>query len=260
MNTQSLVPQVFNFQQVPLRGLLIEQQPWMVAKDLCGLLGIQNSRDTLKKVLDKDEIAVATIMATDQVAGVDNRYTRTQRRKVQVVSESGMYALVFKSRKPEAKAVRKWITGEVLPAIRKGGSYAAPEAHNPLDFLNGIFGTAGQAAPKAAPKLPLLPPVKKKHWDASHLPYDIVALRGGQVRTVCLAGRHWYIVKDVLNAIGTHSVRPKEALAQMPTDHRRLIRFFGIGTPAWCVSDIGLRMMLVSRGLLTSQLTLNLAH
>lgn len=76
MNTHSLVPQVFNFQQVPLRGLLIEQQPWMDAKDLCGLLGIQNSRDTLKKVLDKDEIAVATIMATDQVAGVDNRYTR----------------------------------------------------------------------------------------------------------------------------------------------------------------------------------------
>lgn len=88
--------------------------PWFVAKDVCRVLGIQNPRDTVRKVLEEDEKGVATI------------YTPGGDQEVSTVSESGLYALIFRSRKPQAKAFRKWVTSEVLPAIRKTGRYEAP--------------------------------------------------------------------------------------------------------------------------------------
>lgn len=92
--------------------------PWFVAKDVCNVLGLQNSRDTLKKVLEDDEKGVATI------------YTLGGDQEVSTVSESGLYALIFKSRKPQAKTFRKWVTSEVLPAIRKAGRYEISRAED----------------------------------------------------------------------------------------------------------------------------------
>ena len=96
---------------VCIRAQVINGEPWFVAKDLCQALDIKNSRDTLKKVLDDDESDVDTI------------YTRSyngviQKREVSIVNESGLYHLIFISRKPEA------ITKEVLPTLRKTGIYA----------------------------------------------------------------------------------------------------------------------------------------
>lgn len=102
---------------VCIRAQVINGEPWFVAKDLCQALDIKNSRDTLKKVLDDDESDVDTI------------YTRSyngviQKREVSIVNESGLYHLIFISRKPEAKPFRKWVTKEVLPTLRKTGIYA----------------------------------------------------------------------------------------------------------------------------------------
>jgi prophage antirepressor-like protein len=84
-----------------------------VAKDVCEVLGIANARDALQR-LDDDEKGVAT---TDTLGG---------KQTLATVYESGLYALIFTSRKEEAKAFRKWVTSEVLPAIRKTGAYAVP--------------------------------------------------------------------------------------------------------------------------------------
>ena len=90
-------------------------EPWFVAKDVCDILGIANSRDALT-ALDADE------------KGVGNIYTPGGNQEMATINESGLYALVLKSRKPEAKEFSRWVRREVLPTIRKTGLYATPEA------------------------------------------------------------------------------------------------------------------------------------
>lgn len=114
---------------VCIRAQVINGEPWFVAKDLCQALDIKNSRDTLKKVLDNDESDVDTIY-TRSYNGV------VQKREVSIVNESGLYHLIFISRKPEAKAFRKWVTKEVLPTLRKTGVYALQGSLN----WNGVEG------------------------------------------------------------------------------------------------------------------------
>ena len=89
--------------------------PWFVAKDVAVVLDIQNIRQNLSE-LDDDEKGVCTT------------YTPGGAQELKTVSESGLYALVFRSRKPEAKAFSKWVRSEVLPTLRKTGSYIMPGA------------------------------------------------------------------------------------------------------------------------------------
>ncbi|WP_269543227.1 BRO-N domain-containing protein [Cerasicoccus fimbriatus] len=95
-----------------VRSINIDGEAWFVAKDLCDAIGIANSRDALGRLDDDEKDAV----------GVTDAIGREQRQSI--VSESGMYNLIFQSRKPEAKRFRKWVTAEVLPSIRKTGSYS----------------------------------------------------------------------------------------------------------------------------------------
>lgn len=126
-------------ENVSVRTKVIDGEPWFVAKDVCMMLGIQNSRDTLAKVLDDDEAGVATIY-TRSSNGVE------QNREVGIINESSLYHLIFISRKPEAKAIRRWVTGTVLPSIRRTGSYSVsnnrPESTNrlPLPKFRPYFG------------------------------------------------------------------------------------------------------------------------
>lgn len=126
-------------ENVSVRTKVIDGEPWFVAKDVCMMLGIQNSRDTLAKVLDDDEAGVATIY-TRSSNGVE------QNREVGIINESGLYHLIFISRKPEAKSIRRWVTGTVLPSIRRTGSYSVsgerPESTKrlPLPKFRPYFG------------------------------------------------------------------------------------------------------------------------
>lgn len=105
--------QVFNYgENAPVRVRVMDGQTWFVAKDVCDRLGLTNSRKALKS-LDDDE------------KGVTSSYTPGGTQRVSIVNESGLYSLVFQSRKPDAKKFRKWVTMEVLPQIRRTGSYGA---------------------------------------------------------------------------------------------------------------------------------------
>lgn len=108
---------VFVFNSNNVRVLTIDGEPWFVAKDLCNVLSINNPSQALSR-LDDDEkctLSYDSILILNDDPDV---------ARLSAVSESGMYALVLSSRKPEAKPFRKWVTSEVLPTIRKTGSYS----------------------------------------------------------------------------------------------------------------------------------------
>lgn len=108
--------QVFDNEEFgAIRALQIDGEPWFVAKDVCDALDIKNSRDALAR-LDEDEKGVAS---TDTPGGI---------QKLQAINEPGLYTLVLSSRKPEARAFKRWITHEVIPSIRRHGMYATPQA------------------------------------------------------------------------------------------------------------------------------------
>ncbi|MGG4042091.1 phage antirepressor KilAC domain-containing protein [Bacillus smithii] len=102
---------VFQYQEHQVRTILKDGEPWFVAKDVCNVLEIKNSRDAISR-LDDDEKDVAL---TDTLGG---------KQEMAIVNEPGLYTLILGSRKPEAKAFKRWITHEVIPTIRKTGSYS----------------------------------------------------------------------------------------------------------------------------------------
>ena len=93
-----------------VRVVDVNGEPWFVAKDVCECLDIGNSRDAVA-ALDEDE------------KGVDSIDTPGGAQEMSIISEAGLYSLILRSRKPEAKAFKRWITHEVLPSIRRAGSY-----------------------------------------------------------------------------------------------------------------------------------------
>ncbi|MGC0364772.1 prophage antirepressor-like protein [Rhodococcus sp. 27YEA15] len=103
-----------------VRTTVIDGEPAFNAADVCAILDIRNSRDAISR-LDDDE------------KGVGSADTLGGKQLATYVTESGLYSLVFTSRKPEAKAFKRWITGTVLPAIRKTGSYSTAPALTELE-------------------------------------------------------------------------------------------------------------------------------
>ena len=110
---------------------VIDGEPWFVAKDVCDVLGDANARKALADHLDDDEKSTVTISyGTSPKGGNPN---------MNVISESGLYALIFRSNKPEAKQFSRWVRRDVLPSIRKSGMYLTDQAadalqHNPEEF------------------------------------------------------------------------------------------------------------------------------
>jgi len=105
----------FNFNQLSVRTVTDDQgNPWFVAADVASILDYRNAPDMTRN-LDDDE--------------KDTHSVRTPggNQEMTVINESGLYSAILKSRKPEAKAFQKWVTSEVLPSIRKTGSYSVPQ-------------------------------------------------------------------------------------------------------------------------------------
>lgn len=108
-------PSIFAFDSAALRVLRDEAgAPWFNAQDLCSVLGFANPRQAVDSHVDEDD--VQKLDAIDTIG-------RTQ--SVNHVNESGMYALIFGSTKPEAKKFKRWVTSDVLPTIRQTGRYEA---------------------------------------------------------------------------------------------------------------------------------------
>lgn len=106
--------QLFQFEDTPVRTLLIDNEPWFVLMDVCNAAGINNAR-MAKKRLDQ-----ADVSTTDVSDGVQNR-------KTTIINEAGLYDVILDSRKPQAKRFRRWVVNDILPMIRKTGGYVTKE-------------------------------------------------------------------------------------------------------------------------------------
>ena len=117
---------VFDYQDKQVRTVIKDNEPWFVAKDVCEILEIGNSRMALERLSEK----MKGVNSVDTLGGV---------QEMQVVSESGVYKLVFTSRKPEAERFTDWIATDVIPSIRKHGVYAKDELlDNPDLFITAL--------------------------------------------------------------------------------------------------------------------------
>ncbi|MGH1707833.1 phage antirepressor [Enterococcus gallinarum] len=119
MNT----PQIFNFEQNEVRTILVNDEPYFVAKDSAVILGYKRTADAIKQHVDAEDKGVGEI----QTPGGVQRMT--------LINESGLYSLIFSSQLPNAKKFKRWVTSEVLPQIRKHGMYATDELLNNPDLL-----------------------------------------------------------------------------------------------------------------------------
>ena len=104
---------LFHFKGRQVRTIQLDGEPWFVAADVCDVLGLNNPSQALS-YLDRDERRLIT-----------NEAWRTN-GNMAIVSEPGLYSLVLRSRRPEAKGFRRWIAHEVIPALRQSGEYRLP--------------------------------------------------------------------------------------------------------------------------------------
>lgn len=105
--------QPFNFNNLQLRALLINEEPWFIAMDVAQVLGYDDAWNMTRR-LDPEEIQNL------QIGGFGNR-------GVNLINESGLYSAILGSQNPEAKTFKKWVTTDVLPTIRKTGTYTTPQ-------------------------------------------------------------------------------------------------------------------------------------
>ncbi|HHE1040521.1 TPA: phage antirepressor KilAC domain-containing protein [Enterococcus faecium] len=110
MNT----PQIFNFEQNEVRTILVNDEPYFVGKDIADVLGYSNPQKAIRDHVDLEDKTQNDSFTVNGTAVV-------------LINESGLYSLILKSKLPSAKKFKRWVTSEVLPAIRKHGGYLTPE-------------------------------------------------------------------------------------------------------------------------------------
>lgn len=195
--------EVFTFNQnsTPIRVQVINNEPWFVAKDVCEVLEHSNHKMAIK-TLEEDE--VSSVYLTDALG---------RKQDTKVVNESGLYTLIFQSRKPEAKSFRKWVTSEVLPSIRKKGYYGIKKPAN--DYL-----------------------------DARDIPYSKQLFNGYEIRTITIEGKQWLSMNDFHRAIGssTESTQAAKKLNVKGLNAQK-IHIFGNTHPSWFVTMTGAMLL-----------------
>lgn len=109
--------QVFKNQEFgSVRTLTLNDEPWFVGKDVADVLGYSNPRDAMARHVDNEDKAPGVVI-----------YDGRQNREMTVINESGLYSLILSSKMPQAKEFKRWVTSEVLPALRKTGQYQVKE-------------------------------------------------------------------------------------------------------------------------------------
>jgi len=112
--------QKFKFKESEIQAIQKDGEPWFVAKDVCETLGYLNTSKAISDHVEEDD-----------------RYNESLERggTMVFINESGLYSLILRSKKPEAKTFKKWVTSEVLPQIRKTGSYSKPKSLEEISLL-----------------------------------------------------------------------------------------------------------------------------
>lgn len=136
---------------------MIDDEPWFAAPDVARALDYRTAND-MTRILDEDEKGTQIV----RTPGGD--------QEVSVISESGLYSAILRSRKPEAKKFRKWVTAEVLPAIRKTGRYEAPAA------------APAEVAPQQVQALAIA--LEARTAEVAQLQVQLIGAQAGHIRTL----------------------------------------------------------------------------
>lgn len=134
----SIIPFTYSGQDV--RTVAVDGEPWFVLADLCAVLDIANPRNVASRLADD----MKGVRPVDTLGGV---------QQMTVVSEAGMYAVVMRSDKPQSEPFRRWVTAEVLPAIRRTGGYGAAPAMSPEELMARALLQANATIEAARPKI-----------------------------------------------------------------------------------------------------------
>lgn len=202
MQTENLTPIAFQFSATKqqIESVLIENEPYFIAKDICDILELDNVTNALSKLDDDEKLTLKVLRAG-------------QNRNVNFVSESGLFALIMRSNKPEAKAFRKWVTSEVLPALRKNGFYG--NSKKATDFI-----------------------------DARNIPYSHVNFNESQVRVITINEIPYYSLNDYHAAIKSRTSSNQAAKKLNAIEPLAVkIWLFGNTHPAWFAVLQGLQLI-----------------
>ena len=136
--------QAFNYEGNEVRTVMKDGEPWWVLADVCQVLGIQNNRNAARR-LDDDE--KNTVHLADGIRGNPN---------MTIINESGLYKVILRSDKPGAKKFTRWVTQEVLPTLRKTGTYSMPGAAQPFTMEQMAQFAAAVAAQVVTQIVPII--------------------------------------------------------------------------------------------------------
>ena len=128
-----------------IRGIEIDGEPWMVGKDVAEALGYSNTKDAISRHVDDED---KQILQRSENATFENHIPKSvlpfnfvpgdiPNRGLTIINESGLYSLIFSSKLPTAKQFKHWVTSEVLPSIRKTGSYSKHPSYPPKETSAG---------------------------------------------------------------------------------------------------------------------------
>lgn len=177
-------PSVFNFGTHAVRIVVRDGEPWFVASDVCATLGYRDAEKGTRNL-------GAHQKADTQIVGTSSNGTE-QARRITIINESGLYRLVLRSRKPEAEKFSDWVTGEVLPSIRKTGRYEKPGSEMTVNEMVEKM-TRQVSEPNGHPALLFMPLV------------EAVQRKLAPSAQPTLRGRRWLIETD---AQGVETVQP----------------------------------------------------
>lgn len=128
--------QVFNFEELPVRILTVNDELYFVGKDVADILGYKRTADAIREHVDVEDKGVGKIQTP---GGMQN---------VTIINESGLYSLIFSSKLESAKQFKRWVTSEVLPTLRKTGTYQVPS--DPMQALKLMFEATEQTKEEVA--------------------------------------------------------------------------------------------------------------
>lgn len=217
---------IFNASNQQVRTVVIDKEPYFVAKDVCDILQLSDVSMAVSR-LDDDEKLTQLLLVSGQ------------RRQMWCVNESGLYHLIFQSRKEEAKAFRKWVTSEVLPALRRTGRYEIP----------GLTSAEAPGGKMLLYRRWSQRYVRPTGWlDLRTEPYTQKMLNGYPVRVIMHEDVEWFSVADILRSmqVATNTYQTAAALNVSNRELARKIHIFGNTHPAWFTTITGLRLLISS--------------
>lgn len=201
--------QIFNFQSNEVRVVKDDNgEPWFVAKDVCSVLEIRNATQAVGQ-LDEDERSMFCI----------GRQGNTN-----IINESGLYALVIRSNKPNARKFRKWVTSEVLPSIRKHGGYIAS---NGTESVEELYMRAMESLHAALERQKAITAEQTKQLEKQAPDVEYC--------NTVLAAKNLHTVNSIATHLGTTAVRLNRLLSL----HGWIYRKGGIYYPSASIRDKG---------------------